>query len=134
MIRQALELKEALDTYTVKLRVSTEDLDAETYKEDYLTPMEWEALQLIKDQLEPLFRITKALEGNTDLKDGAYKASYGALWEILPTFEFLLSHFKGLENDAKAKKFQGHPGIQSSITLAWNTTKNWYGKTDHLIT
>jgi hypothetical protein len=74
-----LELKEALDTYTVKLRVSTEDLNAKTYKEDYLTPMEWEALQLIKDQLEPLFRITKALEGNTDLKDGAYKASHGAL-------------------------------------------------------
>ena len=111
MIRRALELKEALDTYAVKLRVSIEDLDTETYKEDYLTPTEQEALQLIKDQLEPLFRITKALEGNADLKDGAYKASYSALQEILLTFEFLLSHFKGLENDAKAKKFQGHPSI-----------------------
>jgi len=40
MIRRALELKEALDTYAVKLRVSIEDLDTETYKEDYLTPTE----------------------------------------------------------------------------------------------
>ncbi len=89
------------------------DLDTETYKEDYLTPIEQEALQLIKDQLELLFRITKALEGNVDLKDNACKASYSALQEILLTFEFLLSYFEGLENDAKAKKFQGHPGVRT---------------------
>ncbi len=40
MIWRALELKEALDTYAVKLRVSTEDLDTKMYKEDYLTPIE----------------------------------------------------------------------------------------------
>jgi hypothetical protein len=65
--------------------------------------------------------------------DGARKASHGALWEILPTFEHILSHFEVLENQAKAGKFDGHRGIQSSITLAWNTTKKWYGKTDNSI-
>jgi hAT family C-terminal dimerisation region len=133
MIRRALELKEALDIYATKLRVSSDELDAETYKEDYLSPLEWDALQLIKDQLEPLFLITKSLEGNPDLIDGARKASHGALWEILPTFEFLLTHFEGLEKEAKAGKFNDHRGIQSSITLAWNTTKKWYGKTDNSI-
>jgi hypothetical protein len=133
MIRRALELREALDLYANKLRVSVDSLDAETYEHDYLTPQEWDALGLIKNQLEPLFYITKDLEGNANLQDGARKASHGALWEILPTFEFILSHFESLENQAKAGDFYNHSGIQSSITLAWNTTKKWYGKTDQSI-
>ena len=134
MIRRALELREALDQYANKLRVSKEEYDAETYAEDYLTPDEQKTLELMRDQLEPLFRITKSLEGNADLQDGARKASHGALWELLPIFEFLLSHFEGLEKEAKAGKFNHHPGIQNSITLAWNTTQKWYGKTDASIT
>ena len=79
MITRALHLREALDLYANKLRGSIEELDQETFEYDYLTPQEWKALELIKDQLEPLFRLTKDLEGNHDLKDGARKASYGAL-------------------------------------------------------
>ena len=37
----------------------------------------------MKDKLESLFRLTKDLEGNHDLKDHARKASHGALWEVL---------------------------------------------------
>jgi hypothetical protein len=73
---------------------------------------------LVKEQLEPLFRLTKDLEGNADLKESACKASYGALWELLPAFEYILAHFESLEEDAKAMKFCGHLGIQSLITLA----------------
>ena len=67
MIRRALELREALDLYATKLRVSIEALNKETYTKDYLTPIEWEALELIKNQLEPLFLITKSLKGNANL-------------------------------------------------------------------
>jgi hypothetical protein len=97
--------------YTNKLRVSTKALDTETYKEDYLSPTEWTALGLIKDQLEPLFHITKSLKGNPDCLDGARKASHGALWEILPTFKYILSHFEKLKNQAKAGQFDRHRGI-----------------------
>ena len=48
------------------------------------------------DHLEPLFRITKDLEGNSNLREGARKASYGALWETLPIYKALLKHFEGL--------------------------------------
>jgi hypothetical protein len=51
------------------------------------------------------------LEGNYDLKDGARKASHGALWEVLPVFEFLLSYFEKLEKKAKARDFDEYPGI-----------------------
>jgi hypothetical protein len=130
MIRRALELKEALNQYANDLRDETDELDKETYSEDYITTTDWKALAIMKDQLEPLFRLTKDLEGNHDLKDGVRKASHGALWEVLPVFEFLLSYFEKLERDAKSGLFDGHPGIQSSITLAWNTTRDWYKKTD----
>ena len=73
--------------------------------------MEQKALELIKDQLEPLFRLTKDLEGNYNFKDKAQKASYRALWEILLVFEFILSHFEKLEKQAKAGAFNGYPGI-----------------------
>jgi len=111
MITRALHLREALDLYANKLRGSIEELDQETFEYDYLTPQEWKALELIKDQLEPLFRLTKDLEGNHDLKDGARKASHGALWEVLPVFEFILSHFEKLEREVKGGAFDRHPGI-----------------------
>jgi hypothetical protein len=130
MICRALELREALDVYALRLNVSKDAFDQETFTEDYLSDDEWDALELIKLQLEPLFRLTKDLEGNTDLKDGACKASHGALWELLPAFEYILAHFESLEEDSKAGKFHGHPGIQSSITLAWNKAKEYYGLTD----
>ena len=79
MIRRALELREALNLYALKLRVSTDEYNLETFTDDYLTASEWEALEIIKNQLEPLFWLTKSLEGNPDLKDGARKASHGAL-------------------------------------------------------
>jgi hypothetical protein len=134
MICRALELREALDTYALRLNVSKDAFDRETFTEDYLSDDEWDALSLIKDQLDPLFRLTKDLEGNADLKDRSCKASHGALWELLPVFEHLLAHFEKLEAEAKAGKFHSHPGIQSSITLAWNKAKEYYGLTDDSIT
>jgi hypothetical protein len=37
MIRQALELKDALDLYALKLRVSTDDYNVETCRDDYIS-------------------------------------------------------------------------------------------------
>jgi hypothetical protein len=134
MIRRALELKEALNAYCVKLRVSKEDLDQETFLQDYLTDDEWTALEIIRDQLEPLFRLTNDLEGNASIRDDkAGGASHGAIWELLLAFEFILGHFERLETEAKEGAFSDHPGIQESITLAWGIATFWYNKTDHSI-
>jgi hypothetical protein len=48
IIRHALELKQALNTYASQFRNSTNTLDSETYNEDFLTESEWENLELIK--------------------------------------------------------------------------------------
>jgi hypothetical protein len=79
MIRRALELKEALNTYAAQLRGSKDALDKEVSDNDYLSDNKWKALEIIKEQLEPLFYTTKALKGNADLQDSAYKASHGCL-------------------------------------------------------
>jgi hAT family C-terminal dimerisation region len=130
MILRALLLRDALDTYAFKLKVSKDELDRETFDNDYLDDDEWETLDLIKQHLEVLFRATKSLEGNTKLKEGARKASHGALWELLPVFEHILKHFEDLQTRASSGEFNGNPRIQSSITLAWNKTVEYYKKTD----
>ena len=118
MILRALELRDALDVYAAKLSVSKDVLDVETFQNDYLSQDEWETLVVIKDHLEPLFLLTKSLEGNVDLTDGAGRASHGALWEILPVFDHILAHFENLEIQSKAGAFRHYKGIQESITLA----------------
>jgi hypothetical protein len=130
MIRRGLELREALDTYALQLHVSKDAFDRETAENDYLHDDEWKTLEVIRDQLEPLFRLTKDLEGNPDLKDGAMKASHGALWEVLPVLEHILQHFEDLESQANAGAFGDNPRIQQSITLAWNKTNEYYQRTD----
>ena len=97
MIRRGLELREALDTYALQLHVSKDAFDKETAENDYLHDDEWKTLEVIRDQLEPFFRLTKDLEVNPDLKDDAIKASHGALWEGLPVLEHILQHFEDLE-------------------------------------
>jgi hypothetical protein len=51
------------------------------------------------------------LEGNYNLKDGAWKASYRALWEILSVFKFILLYFEKLEREAKGGIFDYYLGI-----------------------
>ena len=128
MVTRAILLRDALDRYATKLRVSKDAFDMETYEEDYLNDDEWSTLELISKQLEPLFHITKALEGNTKLTEGTGKPSHGALWEVLPAFEGLLAHFEALERKAANGDFNER--IQQSITLAWNKAKEYYVKTD----
>jgi hypothetical protein len=43
--------------------------------------------------------------------DGAIKASYREIWEVLPVIDFLLNYFEELEINAKTGKFNGYPGI-----------------------
>ena len=111
--------------------MSTDPDDKEAYKQDYLSNAKQKTLEIIRDQLEPLFFITKGLEGNADIDDGACKASHGALQEQLPMLEHLLSHFENLEKEAKAGRFNRR--IQESITLAQTKTQVYYKKTDALI-
>jgi hypothetical protein len=116
--------------YAAQLRGSRDNLDQETYNQDYISDDEWQTLGIIKKQLKPLYKCTKDLEGNATLQERAGRASYGTLWELLPVFDFILNHFKQLEIRAKRGEFNNSPRIQSLIILAWNKTSEYYQKTD----
>ena len=73
------------------------------------------------------------MEGSTDFKDGNSKVLYGHLGELLPVFEYILTHFEGLEVQVHAGDFNGHPGIARSINYAWIKAKDYYGKTDQSV-
>lgn len=127
MIRRSLELKEAMKIYCSELMHSSIDEDREAAA-DYLNDEEWNTLQLICDMLEPLFRLTKDLEGNADMQESAGHASHGALWEVMIALEHVMSHFEELQN--RINDFIGNQRIQSSITLAWNKADEYYKMTD----
>jgi hypothetical protein len=57
---------------------------------------------MIKEQLKPLFYVTKELKGNTNLKNNDCKASYKQLGELLLVFEYILNYFKKLKQRLKA--------------------------------
>jgi hypothetical protein len=130
MIVRTLLLREALDTYAIKLQVSKDEEDQETFEQDYLNENEWHTLELIKEHLEVLFRTTKSLKGNTKLKEGARKSSNSALWELLPVFDHILKYFEELQLCATRGDFKSNPRIQSLITLAWSKTVEYYKKTN----
>jgi len=67
MIQRGIELRQALDQYSYRLKLSKDLYDVEVAQQDYLTADEWAELEVIKTQLEPLFRLTKDLEGNAKL-------------------------------------------------------------------
>ena len=74
-----LNLYEALDMYTAKLRVSADALNTKTFEYNYLSDNEQKALEFIKDQLQLLFLLTKELESNAEDNTRVYKASHGKL-------------------------------------------------------
>ena len=85
--------------------------DKEICEKDYFNPTEQKTLEKICEHLQPLFLITKGLEGNADMDDGVCEASHGALWEQLLMLEHILEHFESLQKEAKAGKFNQYRGI-----------------------
>lgn len=127
---RALQLREAIDAYVSKLRSSLNETDRDVFQNDFLDQFEWETIGIIKIQLEPLYRITKSLEGNASLSEGAMKSFNSSLWEVLPAFEYLLQHFEKLQTQCEQSDFDAYPRIQSSVTHAWNKTNEYYTRTD----
>jgi hypothetical protein len=86
MIQRALRLQPALQKYCREWKPTT----GETYdlKGDMLDPEDWEELRHFEELLQPFERATKRLEGN------AYNGTHGALWEVIPTMDYLFIKLK----------------------------------------
>jgi hypothetical protein len=107
MIKWSLkpELKEAFQRYAL----STIDLE-----KDLLTANDWLTLEIYRDFLEPFSHATKATEG-----------SNRSLADIIPTFDFLLSHYENSK-----QQYAGNPILLAQIETGWTKLNKWYTKTE----
>jgi len=104
MITRALDLRKAVDRF-----MELEEMDhvrsarrvargqgealesqAVSFRQDILTADDWEILKTYRIMLEPIWDSTMKLEGD------AVEGRNGAIWEVLPVFEYILDHFWNL--------------------------------------
>src|SRR6185312_11915453 len=69
---------------------SDSDEDRRLPNRDHLLDENWRVISEIHHKLQPFFYQTKHLEGR------APNASHGAIWEALPSMEYLLGHMERL--------------------------------------
>jgi hypothetical protein len=86
---------------------------------------DWQQLQEIYDALKPFWRITLRIQRY------ASQGSHGVIWEVLPAFEWLLSH---VEKQAAAlnrvqRGRQQNP-LLTSYQNAWEVLQKYNNITD----
>jgi hypothetical protein len=86
MIERALRLEHALRRYCIQWLPDR----GEYYDlvKDFLDASNWEELRHFEELLKPFDKATKRAEGN------ATAGSHGALWEVIPTVNYLFNMLK----------------------------------------
>ncbi|KAG9386701.1 Dimer-Tnp-hAT domain containing protein [Pyrenophora tritici-repentis] len=90
---------------------------------------DWAVIAEYQDCLEPLKYATKRLEGRS--KDG----KYGAIYEVIPVFEYVLSKleararpFEHVDFNAHAEAPEDHLNV--NLRAAWSKANDYYNKLD----
>ena len=142
MIGRALDLRDAIDLF---IKRHIEKKDSSLSKQDELSSSDWDAITRMKEILEPFYMLTKRTEGRAEI------GSYGALWEVLPTIEYLLGTLerKAVEYGAEIGSWKqltaktapqifkqmdvthaDHKHILQSIKHGWSKLESYYNKLD----
>jgi hypothetical protein len=89
--------------------------------QDYLTDDDWHVLTVYLDILKPLEEATKRLEGRPT------KGQFGAIWEVLPTMEWLLDQFESFKI-----QYEHHPEshFRHNVVQAWMKLDKYFKLTD----
>lgn len=90
MLDRALRMRRSI-TLMIAACNSDADEDRRVLIRDYLSDEDWRVISDIHYILRRFFYQTKHLEGRTP------DASHGAIWESLPSMEYLLSYMERLE-------------------------------------
>jgi hypothetical protein len=61
--------------------------------DDFLTQDDWSILSMYNQLLEPLYHATQRLE------DGGGSGSHGAIWQVIPAIERLLTHLEAAKDE-----------------------------------
>jgi hypothetical protein len=91
---------------------------------DFPDAKDWEELRHFKELLKPFDRATKRVEGN------AYTGSHGALWEVIPTMDYLFNKLRKHADEVTAKPslFTNH--YQHCLNHGFAKLSEYYTKID----
>lgn len=90
MIIRALKKKDEIDTFIRYLDQG--DPDKRVHREDHLSTEDWAILTETAHILKPLYDQTMRHQSR------AKQGHHGAIWEVLPSIEFILQHFETLKS------------------------------------
>ncbi|KAI1559541.1 Dimer-Tnp-hAT domain containing protein, partial [Pyrenophora tritici-repentis] len=139
---RAVKLQFAVNAYATHhiQRVQREDTFAQSrgnklsvaqpwMRSDGLTGADWAVITEYMDILKPLKTSTKRLEGRG--KSG----SFGAIAEIIPIFEYLLTYYEQRVNAYEAVNYNEHDEspedhIAINLRAAWQKADDYYSKLD----
>ena len=133
MIERALQLKEAverfidqeIDDFERNARRSARGQIASASKrpsivDDNLSSDDWFVLTEYKRILEPLWEATMMLEGD------AIEGRNGAIWEVLPAYEFILQQFYDLDERYKQDPEENAWNFHTSLQLGIQKLDDYY--------
>ena len=86
---RAMKLKDRLQLYTIRWQGTR---DGQISEEDVLTRDDWDELKEIVEILRPFQILTLRLQGRTNT------STHGAIWEVLPSIEYLFVHLKSVKD------------------------------------
>ncbi|KAI1522449.1 Dimer-Tnp-hAT domain containing protein, partial [Pyrenophora tritici-repentis] len=94
-----------------------------------LRAADWAVIAEYQDCLTPLKYATKRLEGRS--KDG----KYGAIYEVIPVFEYVLSQLEDQARPFEQVDFNAHPEapedhLKVNLLAAWAKANDYYTKLD----
>jgi hypothetical protein len=123
MIERALKLRRAIERYCHNWQAPKEK-EAYNLQQDFLDTEDWEELHHFKEILEPFHKVTKRVEGR------ATDGSHGALWEVLPTFDYLFKKLQraSLEIEETPELFTDY--YRNCVNTAFVKLREYYTKTD----
>jgi hypothetical protein len=114
-IQRGLKLKDRIRYFCL--------INKDAINEDELTDDDWNHLGEIAEGLKPFYEATLRVEGN------AGKGHHGAVWEVLPTLEALLSEMEDgrrrLEEVGK-----GQTPLAVAYQNVWEKLNKYYNITD----
>jgi hypothetical protein len=139
---RAVKLQFAVNAYATHhiRRVRDEDTFAESrgnkrpvaqpwMRSDGLTATDWAVITEYMDVLKPLKTATKRLEGR------GKSSSFGAIAEIIPIFEYLLTYYEQRAASYANVDYNAHPEspedhLAINLRAAWTKANEYYSKLD----
>ena len=123
MIQRALKLRRAIERYCAEWQ-RPKDKGSIDILNDFLDTEDWEELHHYEELLRPFAKATKRSEGK------ATAGSHGALYEVLPGFDYLFKKLEDASNEilATPNLFTDH--YRHCVNAAFVKLRDYYRKTD----